>query len=147
MKNNIRHSTRNGVVLLAAFTMVATSTLQVSAASPEDSTTTTQEVAPSTTVGAPPTTLGGPSTTLGGPSTTLGGSSTTLAEAIEEQLPLGEVSESRKGIDLLTTSSFTGAAYPGFVYMGIVYLENIGGLPAGEKSPVSFTLSNVPDYV
>ena len=147
MKNNIRHSTRNGVVLLAAFTMVATSTLQVSAASPEDSTTTTQEVAPSTTVDAPPTTLGGPSTTLGGPSTTLGGSSTNLAEAIEEQLPLGEVSESRKGIDLLTTSSFTGAAYPGFVYMGIVYLENIGGLPAGEKSPVSFTLSNVPDYV
>ena len=98
MKNNIRHSTRNGVVLLAAFTMVATSTLQVSAASPEDSTTTTQEVAPSTTVDAPPTTLGGPSTTLGG-------SSTNLAEAIEEQLPLGEVSESRKGIDLLTTSS------------------------------------------
>jgi hypothetical protein len=31
--------------------------------------------------------------------------------------------------------------------MGIVYVENIGGLPAGEKSPVSFTLSNVPDYV
>jgi hypothetical protein len=139
MKNNIRHSTRNGVVLLAAFTMVATSTLQVSASSPNDSTSTTQEAAPSATVDAPPTTLGGPPTTLGG-------SSTNLAESIEAQLPLGEISESKKGVDLLATSSFTGAAYPGFVYMGIVYLENIGGLPAGEKSPVSFTLSNVPDY-
>ena len=68
MKNNVRHFTRNGVVLLAAFTMVATSALQASASSPTDSTSTTEAEAPTTTMGDGETTTTSP---LTGVTTTL----------------------------------------------------------------------------
>ena len=165
MKNNVRHFTRNGVVLLAAFTMVATSALQASASSPTDSTSTTEAEAPTTTMGDGETTttspLTGVTTTLAdgtvvelqnvpGPDGADGAVNQPPTDAPQDpnavKMPEGKIVDEKTGVDLSISSNLVGAAYPGFVFMGIVYVSNIGNTSAGEKSPVSFTLSDIPDF-
>ena len=167
MKNNIRHFTRNGVVLLAAFTMIATSSLQASASSPEETTTTTEADAPTTTAGDGETTttstspLTGVTTTLPdgtvvelqnvpGPDGADGAVNQPPSDAPQDpnavKMPEGKIVDEKTGVDLSISSNLVGAVYPGFVFMGIVYVSNIGNTSAGEKSPVSFTLSDIPDF-
>ncbi|NDG66199.1 MAG: hypothetical protein EBY23_04630, partial [Actinobacteria bacterium] len=165
MKNNVRHFTRNGVVLLAAFTMVATSTLQAHASSPTDSTSTTEADAPTTTAGDGETSttspLTGVTTTLPdgtvvelknvpGPDGADGAVNQPPTDAPQDpnavKMPEGKIVDEKTGVDLSISSNLVGAAYPGFVFMGIVYVSNIGNTSAGEKSPVSFTLSDIPAF-
>ena len=129
MKINSRHLVRNGVALLSAFTMAATSALPASASSPDESTTTTQVDSPTTTLPA------GPTTTLpDGPATTVPAGSESTVEA------------QKNGPDLRVTSSTPDSPIPGFVFTAIVYVFNSGNESAGEKSAVSFTMSNVPAF-
>ena len=164
MKNNIRHFTRNGVVLLAAFTMVATSTLQAHASSPNDSTSTTEADAPTTTAGNGETTTTSPltdvTTTLpdgtpvelknvlgpNGEDGSVNQPPSTTDDPNAVKLPEGKIVDQKTGVDLSISSNLVGAAYPGFVFMGIVYVSNIGNTAAGDKSPVSFTLSDIPAF-
>ena len=115
MKINSRHLVRNGVALLSAFTMAATSALPASASSPDESTTTTQVDSPTTTLPA-------------GPTTTLPDGSTTTVPAGSESA----VKAQKNGPDLRVTSSTPDSPIPGFVFTAIVYVFNSGNESAGE---------------
>ena len=162
MKINSRRFVRNGVALLSAFAMAATSALPASASSPDESTSTTAADSPTTTV---PTE---PSTTMPGATTTIPGSAdtTTLplytgptdANGIDQppadapkpdvkEFPAGEVSEKKSGADLSAALVLTGAVIPSTVLLGVVHVGNFGNEDAGAKAPVSFSLDSLPTFV
>ena len=72
---------------------------------------------------------------------------TEQAKPDTKEFPAGEAGENKSGADLSAAANLVGPAIPGYVYMGIVYITNIGNAVAGEKSPVSFTLQDMPTFV
>lgn len=139
---------RKMTVVFAAFAVSATSVMPAEA-SPVD---------PSTTVAAPAeetsTTIPGSTETTVLPLTTDSNNENGIDEpptATETsdsgEFPAGNIGMNKSGADLTAAASMVGPAIPGFVYMGIVYVTNIGNQDAGEKSPVSFSLTSVPKYV
>ena len=170
MKTNVRFFTRSTTVLLTAFTIVATSTVQVYASSPTDSTSTTEPSDPSTTTslsgGTSTTSLSGVTTTLpdgtpvdlknvlgpNGEDGTMYKPSSEIDSGVEK-LPEARVAtpeekqlSKKAGVDLIASSKLGGNIFPGFVFVGMVNVANQGSMVAGEKSPVSFSLSNIPEF-
>jgi len=170
MKTNVRFFTRSTTALLTVFTVVATSTLQVYASSPTDSTSTTEPSDPTTTTsisgGTSTTSLSGVTTTLPDgtpvdlenilgpngedgtmykPSSEIDSGVAKLPEAKEATADEKLISK-KAGVDLIASSKLAGNIFPGFVFVGMVNVANQGSMVAGEKSPVSFSLSNFPEF-
>ena len=172
MKINARVISRNATVLLTVFAVGVTSVMPANASAPTDSSSTTS-VAPSTTAANGTTTTAADGTTTttspdGATTTTVPGLTDTSvlplydgpvdkngidqppteqAKPDTKEFPAGKEGENKSGADLSAAANLVGPAIPGYVYMGIVYVTNIGNAVAGEKSPVSFTLEEMPTFV
>ena len=172
MKINARVISRNATVLLTVFAVGVTSVMPANASAPTDSPSTTS-VAPSTTAANGTTTTAADGTTTttspdGATTTTVPGLTDTSvlplydgpvdkngidqppteqAKPDTKEFPAGKEGENKSGADLSAAANLVGPAIPGYVYMGIVYVTNIGNAVAGEKSPVSFTLEEMPTFV
>ena len=170
MKTNVRFFTRSTTALLTVFIVVATSTLQAYASSPTDSTSTTEPSDPTTTTslsgGTSTTSLSGVTTTLpdgtpvdlknilgpNGEDGTMYKPSSEIDSGVEK-LPEARVAtpeekqlSKKAGVDLIASAKLGGNIFPGFVFVGMVNVANQGSVVAGEKSPVSFSLSNIPKF-
>ncbi|MDP4973161.1 MAG: hypothetical protein NWP78_00740, partial [Ilumatobacteraceae bacterium] len=68
-----------------------------------------------------------------------------LPEAREATAEEKQLSK-KAGVDLIASSKLGGNIFPGSVFVGMVNVANQGSVVAGEKSPVSFSLSNIPKF-
>ncbi|MBU6226823.1 MAG: hypothetical protein KGQ43_04470, partial [Acidobacteria bacterium] len=121
---------------------------------PVDSTTTTQPGATTTAPAdgtSPTTTVAPPVTDTNLPSTPPAGyvaldqpSPTTVPAT--PTAPEAKPVEAKDGPDLLVSGQVTGPAVPGFPVVGKISVANVGNAIAGDKAPVTFTLSDVPTW-
>ena len=166
MKTMTRHTLRKGLALSIVATLVVVDATPIGASAPTDSTTTT--VADTTTTTAAPgdtttTTTPADGTT---PTTIPGLTNTELAPLLPEgakvdnidqppsnegevktELPAGSAGNAKTGVDLISSAQLVGPALPNQIYMGMTYITNIGSDYAGQKSPITFTMSNLPATV
>ncbi|MEY2628161.1 MAG: hypothetical protein RJB08_1920, partial [Actinomycetota bacterium] len=171
MRITKRHALRNGVALTLVMCLGVVDVAPLSASAPNDSTTTTAAGSTTTTPGATSTTAAGATTTTAAgangavtPPTTIPGlTNTELAPLLPEgvkldnidtppandkqptsDLPAGKAGTAKSGVDLISSAQLVGPALPGQIYMGMTYITNIGAEYAGQKAPITFTMSDMP---